>query len=114
MDAVRALIVARVSQKGLNLAQLSRQVGRSHSYLQQFLRRGIPTSLPEDTREKLAPLLEVPADALRGAVPGKGAPRDTPPDAIALTADEREVLRTFRGLSPAAQKRALLILPTLD
>jgi hypothetical protein len=45
---------------------------------------------------------------------GKGAPRPASEDAIAATQTELDILRAFRGLSPAAQKRALLILPTLD
>lgn len=114
IDAPRALLVSLVEQQNLNLATLSRSVGKSHSYFQQYLRRGIPRTLPEDVREKLATLLNVPAEALRGRVPGKGAPRPAAQDAIAITEDELAILRTFRGLSPAAQKRALLILPTLD
>lgn len=114
LDPPRALIVAIVDQRGLNLSSLSKSIGKSHSYLQQYIRRGIPRALPEDIREKLAPLLEVSPDALRGVVAGKGAARQASEDAIAATHDEVQALRAFRSLSPAAQKRALLILPTLD
>ena len=114
IDAPRALLVSLVEQQNLNLATLSREVGKSHSYFQQYLRRGIPRTLPEDVREKLSSLLNVPADSFRGAMAGKGAPRPAAEDAIAATQAEVNLLRSFRGLSPAAQKRALLILPTLD
>jgi lambda repressor-like predicted transcriptional regulator len=114
IDAPRALIVSVVEQRGLNLAHLSRSIGKAHSYLQQYLRRGIPRTLPEDVRERLACVLGVSPEALRGAVPGKGAPREAAADAVALTPDEVSALRAFRTLSPAAKKRALLILPTLD
>lgn len=114
LDAPRALLVSLVEQRDLNLANLSRAIGKAHSYLQQYLRRGIPRTLPEDVRERLASVLGVSPEALRGAVPGKGAPREATADAIALTPDEVSALRAFRALSPAAKKRALLILPTLD
>ena len=114
MDPVRALVIARLDQLGMTLAEASKRVGKSHSYLQQFIRRGIPATLPEDVRERLAPLLSIPAEVLRGAVPSKGAPKPAAPDAVAVTEDEATVLRTFRSLSPEAQRRALLILPTLD
>ena len=41
-------------------------LGRSHSYLQQFLMRWTPRNLPEDVRPKLAELLDVSDDQLRG------------------------------------------------
>lgn len=113
LDAPRAMLVSQIEMRDLNLSKLSLAIGKSHSYLQQYLRRGIPRTLPEDVREKLAAVLQVHPEALRGAVPGKGAPRQAAEDAIAITAEEVSMLRLFRALPPEAQRRALLILPTL-
>jgi len=49
--------------------EASERIGRNHAYLQQFLERGIPAALPEEARERLAELLGVPQDELRGTGP---------------------------------------------
>lgn len=59
MDKVRTLIEAIVKERGLDLADLSRGIGRNHAYLQQFLKRGVPRELRERERAKLADLLGV-------------------------------------------------------
>jgi phage repressor protein C with HTH and peptisase S24 domain len=70
MSKVHELIRAKVAEKGLDLANLSRRIGKSHSYLQQFLdpKRLSPKKLPEDVREALAPRLGVNPDDLRESV----------------------------------------------
>jgi lambda repressor-like predicted transcriptional regulator len=113
MDHVRALIVARLEQTGLHMTQVSKAIGKSHSYLQQFLRRGIPAVLPEDVREKLATELGVTPDALRAQLPGKGGPKAAAPDAVAGTETERQLLTSFRALDPAAQAQAIKIVRSL-
>lgn len=114
MDPVRVLLAARLDQLRLNMAAVSKEIGKSHSYLQQFLRRGIPRVLPEDVREKLAPIVQVSPDALRGGVPAKGGPREVSAEAVAANEGEAELLRAFRRLTPAGQARALKVLPTLE
>lgn len=64
MDAVRKLILDRAADKGTNLAELSRRIGKNHAYLQQFIKRGIPVELPEKVRRVLAPALEIPESSL--------------------------------------------------
>jgi lambda repressor-like predicted transcriptional regulator len=113
MDAARALIVARLDQTGQNMAEVSKAIGKSHSYLQQFLRRGIPRVLPEDVREALAFQLQVSPDALRGGLPGKGGPKPVAAEGIAATDAELVILRAFRALTPDGQRRAIQIVPTL-
>lgn len=113
IDAARAIILARAEQLGLNLVQLSRAIGANSAYIQQYLRRGVPLVLPEDKRERLAHVLSVPPDALRGASPSKGGPRSIPTSAVAATPAEEECLETFRTLDPPTQTRALSILKTL-
>lgn len=65
MDKVRKILVDTVTERGANLAELSRAVGRNHAYLQQFVKRGVPAELPEKIRLKLALLLEVDERVLR-------------------------------------------------
>lgn len=59
MDKVRALIEAIIKERSLDMAALSRAVGRNHAYIQQYLKRGVPQDLPEKVRAKLAVELKV-------------------------------------------------------
>jgi transcriptional regulator with XRE-family HTH domain len=60
LDPVRERIVTLAAHRGLSLKQLSLKIGRNHAYLQQFVRRGTPRTLPEKTRLELAAILGVP------------------------------------------------------
>jgi phage repressor protein C with HTH and peptisase S24 domain len=51
------------------MAAASRRIGKNHSYLQQFIKRGVPAWLPEDVRAALAALLDVEEHELRGTRP---------------------------------------------
>lgn len=66
---MRKLILDKLSDSGLTMKEASLRIGKSHSYLQQFLKRGIPTELGEHERSALAQLLGVPEHALRGPSP---------------------------------------------
>jgi len=90
MDAVRALIVQRVEDLGLDLADVSRRLGMNHAYMQQFLKRGVPAKLKEETRSQLARILNVDEVAL-GAQPGRriAPPVDGPhPDPDELSSED--------------------------
>jgi phage repressor protein C with HTH and peptisase S24 domain len=84
MDSVRAVIARRVADLGLNLTEVSTQLGKNHAYLQQFLKRGIPAKLKEDTRARLAEILMVDESELGGpprltlVPPAPRPPRPTP------------------------------------
>jgi phage repressor protein C with HTH and peptisase S24 domain len=65
-DAVRAILPQLAKAKGKSLRELSTAVGKNEAYLQQFVQKKSPKYLPEEIREKLAELLEVPEDVLRG------------------------------------------------
>lgn len=67
MDPVRELIVQKAEELGETLKSLSLALPRSHSYLQQFVKRGIPRKLPEDVRSRLAVLLNVDESLLRSS-----------------------------------------------
>lgn len=74
MDAVRKRLVNALENEGLTLKDASLRIGRNHAYLQQFVERGIPASLKESDRMKLATLLRVPESEL-GAPNKAGLPR---------------------------------------
>lgn len=63
---VRKLIKDRIDELDLDMKKVSLGIGRSHSYLQQFISRGSPKVLSERDRKRLAELLGVPEDQLRG------------------------------------------------
>jgi transcriptional regulator with XRE-family HTH domain len=78
MDAVRRRIRALVKRENLTLAEVSRSIGRNHAYLQQFMRRGTPKTLPEDVRHALADFFDIEEAELRltaAAKAGGGAAR---------------------------------------
>lgn len=66
MDMVRKLILEKLAERGLSMKDASLKMARAHSYLYQFLKRGIPPELKERDRINLAAILDVPEDELRG------------------------------------------------
>lgn len=64
-DAVKRFLTTRIEERGTNLATVSKQLGKNHAYLQQFVNRGIPRTLPEEVRRRLSDILDVD-DALLG------------------------------------------------
>ncbi|MFC0305272.1 hypothetical protein ACFSTI_19785 [Rhizorhabdus histidinilytica] len=58
-DTVRRTVVRLVRDQGLDLASVSRMIGRNDAYLQQFVKRGTPRRLPEQERLHLAIALNV-------------------------------------------------------
>ena len=72
MDLVRTLILERLDKARITMSAASLSIGRNASYLQQFLKRGIPEELHERDRAALAVLLGVPEEDLRGTSPPLG------------------------------------------
>ncbi|MGY3615712.1 hypothetical protein [Bradyrhizobium sp. USDA 10063] len=73
-SAVRQLLARRLSElkktgNGITMAELSRQIDRNPAYLQQFIARGVPTELDENDRHKLAEILQLNPEDLKG--PGR-------------------------------------------
>src|SRR5580700_11315447 len=66
MDSARSLIVSKVAEFGLSLSELSLRVGKNHAYFQQFIKRGVPTRLPEEVRGRVAEILEIDEQQLKG------------------------------------------------
>lgn len=67
MGNVRELIQQKLKETGLNMREVSLRLGKNHAYLQQFLDREVPVRLPEDVRERLAPILGVSDSDLKEA-----------------------------------------------
>ncbi len=65
LDPVRQRLIALIAEREVSLAAASRAIGRNHSYLQQFLKRGTPRRLAEETRHALAKFLDVDERTLR-------------------------------------------------
>ncbi len=68
MDAVRKLILEKADERGTNLSELSRKIGKNHAYLQQYIKRGVPAELPEKVRRSLAPVLGVSENLLNASI----------------------------------------------
>jgi phage repressor protein C with HTH and peptisase S24 domain len=67
MDSARNLIVSKVAELGLSLSELSLRVGKNHAYFQQFVKRGVPTRLPEEVRGRVAEILKIDERQLKVA-----------------------------------------------
>jgi phage repressor protein C with HTH and peptisase S24 domain len=67
LDPTRLRVMKLIQQKRTDLKKASLAIGRNAAYLQQYLYRGIPKTMPEDAREALAAFLGVPEESLRPA-----------------------------------------------
>ena len=67
LDPTRLRVMKLIQQRRTDLKKASLAIGRNAAYLQQYLYRGIPKTLPEDAREALAAFLGVPEESLRPA-----------------------------------------------
>jgi Peptidase S24-like len=77
MDTQRSRVLRLVREHGLDLAALSRAVGKNHAYFQQYLKRGTPKRLPEDVREALCARFGLAPEGLSGGKTA-GARRGAP------------------------------------
>jgi len=62
---VRKLVLDRATELRINIADLSRASGRNVTYMHQFIYKGTPKRLAEDTRKAIAAILKLPEDDLR-------------------------------------------------
>jgi phage repressor protein C with HTH and peptisase S24 domain len=81
-NAIRARLGALIASRGEDYASLSRLLGRNASYIQQFIKRGVPRRLSESDRRILAShfgiaehLLGGPADESRAILARPGLAR---------------------------------------
>jgi phage repressor protein C with HTH and peptisase S24 domain len=85
---------------GLDMAGVSRRLGHNHAYIQQFVTKGKPQSLPEETRIALAGILGLDERQLRiqrrpraASQDLRGAPEE---ERIYLTTTARELRTALR------------------
>lgn len=64
--AVRRTLDNLIRARGEDYASVSRLLGRNQTYVQQFIRRGVPRKLDEDDRRVLARHFDVPEHVLGG------------------------------------------------
>lgn len=67
MSDVRKFVESRIEELGLDMASVSKAVGRNHAYIQQYIQRGTPKILPEGTRKLLAEVLRCKEGDLKEA-----------------------------------------------
>ncbi|MCA3360898.1 MAG: helix-turn-helix transcriptional regulator [Roseomonas sp.] len=79
LDPTRLRVMKLIQQKRTDLKNASLAIGRNAAYLQQYLYRGIPKTLPEDAREALAAFLGVPEESLRPPKTESAAESALPP-----------------------------------
>lgn len=65
-NAIRKRLDELIAARGEDYASLSRLIGRNPTYVQQFVKRGVPRRLSEDDRRKLARRLAVDERLLGG------------------------------------------------
>lgn len=92
-DPIRALIRAKLKERGLDMAYVSKEIlGHNHAYLQQFLSRGVPRKLEEDDRAALSKALGVPEDDLKlGSELSSVRPAPLAPKPPAMERENRDV-----------------------
>ena len=107
LDGVRRRIQALLLRDAVTLSEVSRAIGRNHAYMQQFMRRGTPKTLPEDVRLALADYFDVDEAELR-------APRGGEADdqAGADGAESRRVPRSFAARLSVARAESVFETPS--
>ncbi len=67
-DAIRARLESLIRTTGSDYAALSRMLGRNASYVQQFVKYGVPRKLSEDDRRALAAHFGIAEEELGGPI----------------------------------------------
>ncbi|MGE0424961.1 MAG: helix-turn-helix transcriptional regulator [Reyranellaceae bacterium] len=81
LDPIRVRVLQLIEERGANLKKASHALGKNAAYMHQYIYRGTPKVLPEDTREALARFLEVDDVELRHPeVPARKPRSDTEPE----------------------------------
>ncbi len=115
---MRKLIQERLLDLGLTMSEASQKIGRTHSYLQQFLKRGVPRELKERDRELLAEVLKVSPEKLRGSSPALPkrdySKNNSAPRADVMSHSERNAVVSDTVQNPAVVPGAGLVGEALD
>ena len=105
LDPTRLRVMELIQQRRTDLKKASLAIGRNAAYLQQYLYRGIPKTLPEDAREALAAFLGVPEESLR---PAKTESAVEPALPQVVAAAQRGRFRPTEPAAVRAQRQAWL------
>jgi hypothetical protein len=66
LDEVRRLVLDRSKELKITMKDMSEAVGMNETFIHQFVRKGTPKYLPEEVRYKLAKVIGVSEELLRG------------------------------------------------
>ena len=66
-EKARALLDWLIEERGENYAKVSHVLGKNAAYIQQYIKRGVPTALSAADQDRLARHFGVPRDFLRAA-----------------------------------------------
>ena len=58
-EEIRQLLASVIEQKGLNYRRISLMLGKGDSYIQRFIKMGLPERLPENIRLQLSKILQI-------------------------------------------------------
>lgn len=68
MDQIRKIILDTANDKGVDLKEISKQLGKNHAYIHQFIHRGSPKRLHPDDRAAISRILQIPETMLGAPV----------------------------------------------
>jgi hypothetical protein len=92
MDDLRRMILERIGQRGLTIADISRALNKNEAYMHQFIWRGSPAWLNEADRSVVCRLLDIPDAVLRPPIPETISPiRQVGPPLYASASIPRDV-----------------------
>ena len=93
-NAIRSRLDALIAARGEDYASLSRRLGRNASYIQQFIKRGVPRRLSESDRRILAAHFGIGEHLLGGPVHSGRAILPRP--GLARAADEYVLIPQYQ------------------
>ena len=64
-EKARARLDRLIEERGENYAKVSQALGKNAAYIQQYIKRGVPTALSAVDQDRLAQYFGVPRDFLR-------------------------------------------------
>ncbi len=73
-DMVRAMLLERIRERGLTIADLSRALAKNDAYIHQFIWRGSPEWLGEADRAVVCRMLDIPDAVLKPPMAGPDRP----------------------------------------
>ncbi|MBU6236127.1 MAG: helix-turn-helix domain-containing protein [Alphaproteobacteria bacterium] len=107
-DKIRVALRRLIDDRGVDMATVSRAIGKNHAYIQQFLNRGVPTELGYKTAIALAEYFGCGADVFGIAGGTYIRPsNDTGRNAGAPMRHPLQSIRRLMGLTTAQMAKAL-------